>query len=182
MTTNQSGTAAVGDRRDRAPAADLLRNYLDDHWAGAGGGRELAKQIAGRHENGPWSEPLAELASEIAADEARLDDVREAVDAGGGCIKRVAAQTAERVSRLVTSQQADRAPLHRVLELEAMMSGVLAKRRLWVALHESGVADRFEPQRLAERAGEQLELLALVHADAARSAFAAGGGVECSRP
>ena len=69
-------------------------------------------------------------------------------------------------------------PLSRVLEAEAMIAGISAKRQLWVSLGEESLyfgddAD-FDFDKLARRADAQLEVLRGFHRDAAAIAF---GGI-----
>ena len=97
---------------------------------------------------------------------------------GGFSFKRVLAQGVERVGRLkLNGRLVGYSPLSRVLELEALMSGVQAKRGLWQALRQSeftvGDVDLSELER---RVVEQLDALSGIHEQAARLAF----GVESS--
>lgn len=164
---------------DPATAHELLGVYLDDHWAGAGAGTALARSLRSHNEGTPWVDELRRLADDIEADERELARLRSALDVTGGGVKRAIARVGERV-RLLKPNGAlvGHSPLSRVVELEALMSGVAGKRQLWSSLEailddgEKTVAG-VDVARLRERADEQLDRLRQIHADAARIAFAA---------
>ncbi len=160
--------------------AKLRSIYLDDHWAGAGAGVALAKRLAAENEGTPWHVTLCQIAADIEADQQTLAKLRAAEPGGGGfSFKRVLAQGVERIGRLkLNGRLVGYSPLSRVLELEALMSGVQAKRGLWQALRQSGeftVGD-VDLSELERRAIEQLDALSGIHEQAARLAF----GVESS--
>ena len=94
----------------------------------------------------------------------------------GFSFKRALAQGAERVGRLkLNGRLVGYSPLARVLELEALMSGVQAKRGLWQALRQSGefTGGDVDLSDLERRAIEQLDALSGIHEQAARLAFGA---------
>lgn len=152
----------------------LLRLYLDDHWAGAGAGGALARRLHGHNRDTPWADSLAQLASDIADDDETLGTVRAAFGANGGRFKRALGRLAEMVSRLKPNARlTSYSPLSRVIEAEALIAGVAAKHRLWVALNETSDDDEAgaDLAQLEQRAVEQLELLGRFHRQAARAAF-----------
>jgi len=159
--------------------AKLRSIYLDDHWAGAGAGVALANRLAAENEGTPWHVTLCQIAVDIEADQQILARLRDAEPGGGGfSFKRVLAQGVERVGRLkLNGRLVGYSPLSRVLELEALMSGVQAKRGLWQALRQSEfTAGDVDLSELERRAVEQLDALSGIHEQAARLAF----GVESS--
>lgn len=173
-TTSQSGGAAGRD------AVDLLQVYVGDHWAGAGAGAALAKRLVSSNKDSPWYETLHRIMVAIEADQAALARVREALGSSGFSVKRVLARTAEYVGRFkLNGRLIGYSPLSRVLELEALIAGVQAKRQLWSALQRVG-AERgrlgglgdVELQDLERRADEQLTQLIAIHGEAAAIAFA----------
>ena len=140
--------------------------YLNDHAAGAAGGVMLARRIARNNRRTPWSDRLAEVAASIEDDATTLESLRSAVGADGGTLKRVGALVAERVGRLKPNGHlVTYSPLSRVLELEALIAGVEAKRRLWIALAQVAHPnlDGFDLAELESRAADQLVTLALAH-------------------
>lgn len=151
--------------------SDALSTYLDDHRAGAAGGEQLAKRLAETNVHQPWGRDLRLLSEQVTEDVRTLDEVRKALGLNGGLAKRMIALAGGYVIRW----RPDRVLLHgealpRVLELEAMMSGVTGKRQLWVLLGsvaDDARLDGFDFEGLAERATEQIALLRSVHAQAA---------------
>lgn len=162
---------------------ELLALYLDDHWAGAGGGAALARRLSESEQGGAWSAPLADVAAQVVADERTLRQVRDALDVDGGALKRSLALVGERLGRLKSNRRiVSRSPLSRVLEAELLMAGVSAKQRLWQALRSS-IGDRsdlasFDLDDLVARAEAQLSILADFHVDVARGAFTDPGDGE----
>ncbi len=99
----------------------------------------------------------------------------------GFSFKRVLAQGVERVGRLkLNGRLVGYSPLSRVLELEALMSGVQAKRGLWRALRQSGefTGGDVDLSDLERRAIEQLDALSGIHEQAARLVFGAESSSE----
>jgi hypothetical protein len=163
----------VGPRRRQ-----LLEIYLNGHWAGASAGVSLAERVAYNNTSSVWFEQLRWMADDVAADAATLAKVRARVGIRRGRAKRVAVRIGERLTRTKPGRRFFAAsPLSRVLEAEAMIAGVSAKRQLWVSLGEESLyfgddAD-FDFDDLARRADGQLEVLRGFHQDAAAIAFGA---------
>jgi hypothetical protein len=157
-----------------ADRSKLLRIYLDDHWAGAGAGVSLARRLSANNRDTQWFDTLQRVTVEIERDEETLRRLRDSTTSAGFSVKRTLAKTAEYVGRLkLNGRLVDYSPSSRVLELEALMAGVHAKRLLWIALRRSG-AFRGEAdfEELERRAVEQLDQLRPVHSEAAAAAFA----------
>jgi hypothetical protein len=155
-------------------AHHYMSQYLTDHWAAAGGGIALARRLRDENCTTPWAEALARLAEQIAADDATLQAVRRAVCARGGAVRRVLAVATERVSRLkLNGKVLGYSPLSRVIEAEALISGIYAKRQLWLALSLAPPAQFEEGQftSLTSRADAQLELMHDFHQWAVKGAM-----------
>jgi hypothetical protein len=141
---------------------------LNDHRAGASGGTRLAHRLAASNTPGPYAERLQDLAESISTDAATLDAVREAWGVDGGAIKRLGAIIMERVGRLKPSGHLlGYSPLSRVLEIEALMSGVQAKRQLWRSMRSLTTTHpalaEFDFALLEIRGDEQLATLEELH-------------------
>lgn len=158
----------------------LLTTYLEDHVAGAAAGVKLAMRIAPRNENSARAEDLIDFADRVASDEQTLLRLREKLGAAeGGALKKAIALAGEALSRIELNEATPR--LTRVLEAEAMMSGVVAKRCLWVAMRRAVetnpmIAARsaeFDFDELIRGADGQIDLLRAVHHTAATVAFEA---------
>jgi hypothetical protein len=155
---------------------EYLDIYLDDHRAGAAAGTRLARRLYHSNAGGPWAEDLKDLSRRIDGDCHTLDAVRGALGVSGGLLKAVAAVTVERLGRFkLNGRVLGYSPLSRVIELEALTSGIITKKRLWRAL---GAAARSRPDlapfdfaMLESDADDQLELLGRVHEWASSQAF-----------
>lgn len=163
-------SVSLGDR------ARLLDIYLDDHWAGAGAGSALAERLADENAGTVWGVDLARVADQIRSDEEVLSQIRAHFRSNGGAIKRAGALIGERLSRIKPNGRFLRySPLSRVLELEALISGVTAKQRLWVALQQTDQGSLslgdFDLLGLEIGAREQLVLLCSIHEAASGEAF-----------
>ncbi|HEX6301164.1 MAG TPA: hypothetical protein VF148_11920 [Acidimicrobiia bacterium] len=155
---------------------ELLSIYLDDHWAGAAAGVNLANRMFRHNRNTTWAEDLAWLCEQIESDRRTLSELRKRLQMSGGQAKRRLAVVVERVSRLKLNGRIVRySPLSQVLEAEALMSGVTGKQRLWAALHHGQPIavdlSGFDFEDLERRAEQQIELLRTIHHEAAAVAF-----------
>jgi hypothetical protein len=80
----------------------------------------------------------------------------------------------ERVARLkLNGSLIGYSPLSRVLELEALIAGVKAKRLLWDSLRHTEAARGVDLDLMESRAKQQLDTLVAIHEEAAAIAFAA---------
>lgn len=153
--------------------------YLNDHLAGASAGTTLARRIWRSNRRTQWGPPLEQVADAIEQDLAVLDQVRAAAGFSGGDLKKVAALLAERAGRLKLNRHLlTYSPLSRVLELEALMSGIQGKQRLWVALRIAAPSrpewSDFDFAALEQRTAEQSETLSQVHEWAVTEMMGAG--------
>mgnify|MGYP002624834456 CR=1 FL=1 len=151
-----------------------LEIYLNDHCAGAVAGVRLAKRLARQNSGSRWADDLRELAEEIETDARILARLRKDLKISGGEIKRLIALLGMRVSSLKPNGQLrGYSPLSRLLEAEALQSGVISKQRLWAALADASRSDleAYDFEELDRRAKRQQELLRDFHHDAARTAL-----------
>jgi hypothetical protein len=152
-------------------SSELLPIYLNDHLAGATVGSGLAHRAAGSNEGTELGEFLRDLAGQVDADRAQLQDVMARLDVAQDPVKVGAAWLAEKVGRLkLNGRLLEYSPLSRVIEIEGLMAGVQGKRGLWetlaaAALSEPRIAE-IDFVQLIERAGEQLEGLDTHHSGA----------------
>lgn len=155
-------------------ASGYLTIYLNDHRAGAVGGRRLGDRLASENRGTPWAETLAAVAREVRDDERLLDKIRGVLGVEGGTVKRVMAAVGQMVGQLKPNGRVlGYSPLSRVVELEALMSGILAKQRLWVSLAQidEPALEALDSDQLQRKAQRQLDALADIHAEAAMIAF-----------
>ncbi|HJQ77505.1 MAG TPA: hypothetical protein VJ948_09625 [Acidimicrobiia bacterium] len=154
----------------------LLDIYLRDHWAGAGAGTDLARRLAGNNSRAPWADALDEVATRIEEDDLTLQEVRDRLGVGGGGLKRAIARIGERISRLKPNGRlVGYSRLSPVLEAEALIAGVSAKRLLWSTLAavsaEHPTLAGYDFAGLEQRADEQLAVLRRFHREATLDAF-----------
>lgn len=158
---------------------ELLPIYLNDHLAAATGGSDLAHRAAGSNEGTELGEFLSDLAAQIDADRAQLEDVLARLDVTRDPVKTGAVWLAEKLGRLkLNGRLLEYSPLSRVIELEGLIAGVNAKIALWRTLaaaapDEPRIAD-VNFVHLIARGEEQLEGLERHHGDAVATMLAAG--------
>ncbi len=162
-------------------AFEMLATYLDDHRAGAAAGRSLSRRMADENSDTGWADKLIALAEDIEADDRTLGELRRVLGVRGGLAKRALARVAAEAARLKLNRRlVGYSPLSRVLEAEAMMAGVTAKKCLWAAMSSRGDLEdqtaQFDFASLEKRALGQIELLREFHEAAARVAFVGDGG------
>ncbi|MBA2338726.1 MAG: hypothetical protein H0V96_13415 [Acidimicrobiia bacterium] len=157
-------------------ASKLFGTYLTDHRAGATVGAGLAARCHRNNAGNDFDTPLRRIADDVAEDVATLDDVMAALDVSQPRLKRLLAKVSLWASRIkLGGRPLGYSPLNRVLEIEALISGVSGKSRLWVSLglvaSQDGRLAPFDFDRLGERAIDQLERLRPLHERAAAVAF-----------
>jgi hypothetical protein len=155
-----AGTAAQARRSGH----DLLCFYLNDHLAGATGGLELARRVAGSHRGPAADSALQGLAAEVAQDRAGLVDIMGALGIPVRGYKVYAAWIGEKAARLkLNGHLLTRSPLSDLEELEMLRLGVEGKAAGWRTLRALAETDkRLDPGRLDEliaRARGQADLL-----------------------
>ena len=113
----------------------LLSIYLNDHLAGATAGVELARRARSSNRSSELGAYLDRLVEEIEEDRSTLLSLMGRLDIGRDRLKEAAGWAAEKVGRLkLNGSLLAYSPLSRVVELEALVLGVTAKRTLWDAL------------------------------------------------
>jgi hypothetical protein len=140
---------------------DYLKIYLEDHYAGATAGLELARRSAGANRGNPYGEVLAPIADEIEQDRDALRRIMTALGIGPDRFKVAGAWAGEKAGRLkLNGHLTGYSPQSRVIEFEGLVVGVTGKRCLWAALlHVAPQEPRLnveELEGLIERAERQL--------------------------
>jgi hypothetical protein len=162
-------------------AHDLLRIYVRDHHAAAVAGVALAQRCARNNAGTEYEDELVGLAQAIADDKRLLEQVMDGWLAVSASPVRV---TAARVGELLARAKANGrffrySPSSRVVELEALVAGVSAKRQLWrclaaVAKRDVTFADPVaaaQLETLEAGAALQLDRLFELHLRATEAAF-----------
>jgi len=151
---------------------DLLGIYLNDHLAGATGGMELARRVAGSHHDHAQRPTLQRLAADITQDRRALLDVMAVLGLPVRNYKLSAAWMAEKAARLkLNGRLLSRSPLSSLEELEMLRLGVEGKAAGWRTLRTLAETDsRLNRGRLDELmagAREQAGLLEELRVQAA---------------
>jgi hypothetical protein len=165
-------TQRPADATDR-----YLEIYINDHRAGAAAGLALAKRCASESTPGPVGDVLVAVAEEIAEDRATLERVAQLLAVRANPVKTLAARAAELAGRLkLNGKLRGTSPLSRLIEREALLAGIDAKRSLWMSLHTAHRPELSEIdfEQLAKRATEQREQLMPLHRLAAAEALRHG--------
>lgn len=182
-----AGTATENRRSGRPGRSghDLLGIYLNDHLAGATGGVELAKRIAGSRRSQPAAATLRRLAAEIAEDRAALLDMMSALGVPVRSYKVRAAWIGEKAARLkLNGYVLARSPLSGLEELEVLRLGVAGKAAGWRTLRAAAGTDgRLDTGRLDEliaRARRQEDELEELRVQAATQVVGTGRAADGS--
>jgi hypothetical protein len=154
----------------------LLRIYLRDHEAAAVGGLQLFRRCSKSNSGTAYATDLARLTSDVQADRDALRTICDRFQVKYSKIGRATALVGAAMGRLKTNGRLlTYSPLSRVLELEALSSGVMAKLRLWESLAcHAETEPRLNPVEMAQHAtdaNEQLATLRRLHDMAADDAF-----------
>jgi hypothetical protein len=157
-------------------AAKLLNVYLNDHYLGANGGVALARRVAKNHKDSPFAVELNQLADDIDGDREQLVSLMKQLDVPAQQWRVPAGTAAEKIGRLkLNGYVLSRSPLSSVLEIEALLTGVQAKRSGWQTLRHLAETERrldaAELDDLIKRSEAQVELLERVRMWAIDQAF-----------
>jgi hypothetical protein len=176
MTEPAGGAAATPLASSRGQLRHQeLANYLNDHLAGAEGGRRLAGRLVRT-----LQEPeLAGIDGEIDRDYVTLQRVMDDLGITRSRVKQAAGVAAEMVSRVkLRLGSAGTHDIEQLLGLETMAVGVAGKLRLWHSLEaiapSDGRLDADELRALAARAEAQLETIERVRLRVARRCLSVG--------
>lgn len=149
---------------ERGTLVRSLDIYLNDHYAGAVVGVELARRRTRGATNEEEARSLRELTAEIDEDRRSLRKIMASLDVDVSLHKAWAAWIGERLTRLKANGSVlTVSPLTKLIELESLRLGVEGKASGWrsllvVAQHDSRL-DSAAIERLHERAQGQLEVL-----------------------
>jgi hypothetical protein len=155
---------------------DLLHIYLNDHRAGSVAGRSLAVRCSRSNKDRPIGSYLTStFIAQIDDERAFVNHICDVLNVRPNALKISAAKGVEIVSRLKLNGFIGRySPLSRVLEVEALVSGVHAKHQLWRVLERQArlaAADRTKAKAMVEQAEAQLAALERFHDDATAECF-----------
>lgn len=175
----EASTVSIGiaSGKERVMNANkYLRIYLVDHQAASVAGFELAKRTLGSNRGTGFEADLAPVVEAIGQDKEALEAImRDRFGVSPNPVKGAATWVAEKLGRAkLNGELLSYSPLSRVVEFEGLVSGIAAKRALWVSL--KGIAadhqlDTAELDHLIERAETQLTTMQRLRDEAAVLAF-----------
>ena len=150
-----------------------MRIYINDHRAAAAGGVALCRRIAKQYRGTPLGDVAAELSKAIEEDRLVLEGFAKRFSIAPNLVKNVVARFGEIAGRAkLNGYVRHRSPLSPVLELEALLAGIDAKRSLWSSLKAADIPSEDIPFGiLIARAADQRAKLRPFHANAAVLAF-----------
>jgi hypothetical protein len=158
---------------------ELLPIYLNDHFAGATVGLDLAKRAARQNEGTELGEFLDQLSAELDAHRNMLEDIMNRLDISRDPIKTGVGWLAEKLGRLkLNGRLLEYSPLSRVVELEGLLVGSQGRLMLWRTLaaaapDEPRIAD-IDFVDLIQRTEENIEGLRQQHTNAVSEMLVAG--------
>lgn len=142
--------------------------YLRDHESGAQGGLRAFRRVARSHRSRPWGTDVAHLAGQVRDDVRTEQRILRAHRVRRRRLAGPLAGLGERVGRLKgNGAVVRRSPTTDVVELEALIAIVTAKRTHWRTLALAGIVDDAEGSALVHRADAQLRRLVAAHEQAA---------------
>jgi hypothetical protein len=153
-----------GYQHSEAAGPRLLGIYLNDHFAGATAGTELARRAAASRGGTPAGVVLARLAREVTQDRAELIEMMTALGVTVRQYKAGLAWLSEKAARLkLNGRMAARSPLSLLEEVELMRLGVEGKTAGWRTLRKLAERDQRldtgQLDHLIERARSQSQTL-----------------------
>lgn len=153
--------------------------YLADHRAAADAGLARAKRFMAANADGFLGDAALEVAGEIEDDVGTLDDIVARLGCRPSRWKIVAARAIELIGRLKPNGQLrGYSPLSRLIELELLIAGILAKESLWQTLaivqQQRSPLSGFDFDALERRAMQQRMLLEAHRTQTVSEAFVAG--------
>jgi len=152
-----------------------VRIYIADHSAAATAGVALTRRCLRNNDGTALGTVLRQLLHEIEEDATTLTAIRTELNLRGDPLKRAVAVVAERLARVkLNGRLVGYSPLSRLIEIEGILTGIDAKRSLWLALQQHAgttALDRFDVSELVGRAEKQRSVLRPHHREAAAAAF-----------
>ena len=150
--------------------SSALRIYLQNHEAAGRAGLDLSRRSAEHQRDRMHGPVLRDLCADIQDDRQRLQVIMRSLQVRPNPLLGLALQAGERVARLKPNGRViRRSPLSDLIEIEALIDAVSAKRAGWYALAATSLRVPVTSQvaELITRADDQLERLRSIHATVA---------------
>lgn len=145
----------------------LLRIYVRDHHAASVAGVALVRRCARNNASTEFEDSLVELVEQISGDQRSLDEMMDGwLAVSPSPVRVIAARAGELVARVKSNGRFTKySPSSRVVELEALVAGVSAKRQLWRSLAAVARGDATFADPVVEAGLSTLEADATVQLD-----------------
>jgi hypothetical protein len=155
---------------------ELLETYIQDHRAAATGGIELVERMYRENRDNDLGNEMRRILTELEEERDTIDRIMETMQIRHSATKQAAQWFGEKFARLKPNNQlTGYSPLSRVLELEALTAGVMARQGLWralqVAVQYYPELEKFDLERYEKRTHEQLDRLTRLHERFSEPAF-----------
>lgn len=152
---------------------ELFETYLQDHYAGAVGGVELARRVEDENKGTELEDRFHLVRVQIEEDHEVLGRLLEQYGVEPSRAKNAGSWVAEKVARLKSNGKVmEYSPLSRVLEVEGLIGAVNMKRALWETLAQRQTnGSAIKAEELIARAEAQLETLEDLHRASVDLAF-----------
>ncbi len=151
--------------------ASAVEIYLQNHEAAARAGHDLFRRSAANQRPRPYADELAALADDVRDDLAELRSLMREAGFRANPVLGVALRLGERLGRLKPNGRIlTRSPLSDLIEVEALLDAVNAKRAGWIALTAAAPLDRVDSaqiETLKVRADDQIARLEAIHSSVA---------------
>ena len=158
-----------------ADQLNLLRIYLRDHEAASVGGLQLFRRCCKANRGTAYEAELRRLTEDVRANRDALRLICQRFGVEYSKVGRAVAYAGATLGRLkMNGRVFTYSPLSRVIELEALSSGVTSQLRLWQSLVQLSADERLDSGELSRHVSEaidQLEALQRLHDMAAPEAF-----------
>ena len=145
-----------------------LTAYLQNHEAAGQAGHDLFRRVASGQRHRTYGRELHDLADEVRDDLASLRTIMAETGVHPNPLLAMALRIGERVGRLKPNGTLiRRAPVTDLVEIEALVTIVHAKRNAWTALaavpHGREALDPGLLATMSGRADDQIDRLAIIH-------------------
>ena len=160
--------------------ASALEIYLQNHEAAGQAGRDLFRRVAANQRRRPYGDELRTLAGEVQLDLEMLRALMRTVGCRPHPVLGLALRLGERLGRAKPNGRViTRSPLSDLIEVEALLDVVHAKRAGWVALAAAEPVNGIAASDIGDlrvRADLQIERLTVIHSDVAARVLTSASG------
>lgn len=158
---------------------EVLKAYLQHHWAGATAGAHAFQRVGRNHEDPDAAAEIRDLAIEVEADRQALREIMRSVGVQPSLVGTTGSRVGELLGRLKPNGHLfTRSPLTDIVELEALRLAVTGKRAgfevLRAAADDDARLDPYTLDRLLERADEHVRTLERLHVRVSRERILRG--------